>query len=527
MLCNKKIAFYIRLSIEDVDLKSSAKTESNSVANQRKLLQDYYNSHPELKEYEVVEFCDDGYTGTNFNRPRFQEMMDCIKHHEIQCIMVKDLSRFGRDYLEVGSYLELILPVFGTRFISVNDNYDSNNYIGTTGGIELNFRNLINGMYSKDLSVKVRSAIRTRNRRGEYMGGYAFYGYRKDPQNKHKIVVDEQVRHIITRIFDECIAGASATQIAKRLNDDRIASPVTHKKNNGGIYNGKLMEPLSVWTSASIYKILVDERYTGTMISHKAEVVGVSTKKIRSLPKEEWIVTKDTHEAIISHEKFEQAANALKSRCKTVNTNTHSLKVNLFLCGYCGRRLQKSTGKLKYLYCTKGKTDTESLCARIGEDLTAIEDSVLQTVKIHASALVKRSVKKKAMVNQEIPRLKKKIADTGTALQKLKNGKLDLYEEYRQGRLTREEYKHQQDIRKDETERLSRAIEQYKRELEQKGQAQEQTDIVVKEAQEIGILKEFNPEIIGRLISQVYVFPGRRIEINYMSIDSFESTVSS
>lgn len=174
MQCNKTLAFYIRLSAEDADLKSSGKAESNSVTNQRKLLRDYYEQHTELCEYEVVEFCDDGYTGTNFDRPQFMLMMEQIRRREIQAIMVKDLSRFGRDYLEVGAYLELILPLFGTRFISANDNFDSDNFIGTTGGLELALRNLINGLYSRDLSVKVRSANKTRSRRGEYWGGALF-----------------------------------------------------------------------------------------------------------------------------------------------------------------------------------------------------------------------------------------------------------------------------------------------------------------------------------------------------------------
>ena len=147
MLFKKVMALYIRLSIEDGDLKKNTdKTESNSVTNQRKLLMDYIQSHPELSEYELQEYCDDGYTGTNFERPRFQEMMENVKRGQIHCIIVKDLSRFGREYLEVGAYLELILPLFGTRFISVNDAFDSNRYVGTTGGMELALHNLINGM---------------------------------------------------------------------------------------------------------------------------------------------------------------------------------------------------------------------------------------------------------------------------------------------------------------------------------------------------------------------------------------------
>ena len=166
----KTLAMYIRLSVEDGDLRSSQeKSESNSVTNQRKILQSYRDQHSDLLAYRVVEFCDDGYSGTSFERPNFKRMMEMVRHGEIQCILVKDLSRFGRAYLEVGAYLELILPLFGTRFVSVGDAFDSNDYIGTTGGMELALRNLVNGMYSKDLSLKIRSDVKTRNRRSGFL----------------------------------------------------------------------------------------------------------------------------------------------------------------------------------------------------------------------------------------------------------------------------------------------------------------------------------------------------------------------
>ena len=173
---DKVLAFYIRLSSEDRDLKTNAlKNESNSVFNQRRLLQDYYDTHESLHGYKVIVFCDDGVTGTHFDRPKFDELIEMARNQEIHCIMVKDLSRFGRNFLEMGNYLELILPLYGVRFISINDAFDSDDYLGVTGGLELALRNLINNMYSRDLSTKVRSAFRTRNLRGEYWGGNGFY----------------------------------------------------------------------------------------------------------------------------------------------------------------------------------------------------------------------------------------------------------------------------------------------------------------------------------------------------------------
>lgn len=181
---DKIIAKYIRLSSEDCDLDRGSKAESDSIVNQRMVLGAYIKSRDEFDQYQVLEFCDDGYSGTNFERPAFQEMMMLVKSGNIDCVIVKDLSRFGRSYLDVSAYVELIFPMFGIRLISVNDNFDSKDYEGTTGGMELAFRNLIYGMYSRDISMKVRSALKTRRKSGAYIGGHPFYGYQKDPQDK-------------------------------------------------------------------------------------------------------------------------------------------------------------------------------------------------------------------------------------------------------------------------------------------------------------------------------------------------------
>lgn len=522
MLCKKKLAFYIRLSMEDFDLKTSNKTESNSVSNQRKLLQDYYDSHSELKEYEIIEFCDDGYTGTNFDRPRFMAMMELARQKAIHAIIVKDLSRFGRDYLEVGAYLELILPLFGTRFISVNDNFDSNNYIGTTGGLDLALRNLINGLYSKDLSVKIKSANKTRNRRGEYWGGTAFYGYRLDPKNKHKILVDTDVADVIVRIFDECIDGKSALQAAKGLNDDKIPSPAAYKWMTGDFYNGRVADEVPIWTASTVLRILKDERYTGKMVSNKRESVGVSTGKMRPLPREEWIIVDGTHEAIISQDKYDEASIARGGRVKTVNKNTAGNRAdNLFVCGYCGRKLQKSYGTITHLFCMKAGVSSESLCASIHEPIEDIKTHVLFVVKTLAETLMEKSVQVKATVNQEIPRLEKKIAETKRSLQRFQNGKLDLYEEYRQGHISRDKFLLIQEKRQKEMDSLNDDLIELENCLEKLKTGKESINELATDAKDIWALSEYRPDVIRKLVEKVRVYENGRIEIDLLNNDDF------
>lgn len=522
MLSRKKLALYIRLSSEDMDLKSSDKTESYSVSNQRKLLLDYYNNHSDLGQYELVEFCDDGFTGTNFERPQFGKMMELVRQKEIQAIIVKDLSRFGRDYLEVGAYLELILPLLGTRFISVNDQFDSNDYIGTTGGIELALRNLINGLYSKDLSVKIRSANRTRNRRGEYWGGAAFYGYILDSKNKHKLLIDSEVADIVRRIFHECITGSSASQIAKRLNDEGILSPAKYKFQQGGFYNGRIVDATSIWTATAILRILKDERYTGKMISHKRETIGVNTGKLKALPEEEWIIVEGTHEPLISQAIFDEAKTARRSRVKAINRNTAGHRAdNLFVCGYCGRKLQKSSGTLTHLFCLKASVCSDSLCSTVHEPIKELQENVLVMVNVLAQVLVERASELQTNITHEIPEIQKKIAKVDASLKRMQSEKLDLYEEYRLGKITKDRFITIQKKRQAESDLATEMRTRLEEQLKLRQKESEKIVQLEQGAKDASILSAYCPDVIRKLVKQIRVYGDKRFEIDLVFNDNF------
>lgn len=524
-MSDKVLAFYIRLSMEDGDLKTNAdKHESNSVGNQRKLLSDYYKSHEELQQYDVIEFCDDGYSGTNFNRPNFIRMMELVKLGQIHCIMVKDLSRFGREYLEVGAYLEMILPLFGTRFISANDSFDSNDYIGTTGGMELALRNLINGMYSKDLSVKVRSAIKTRNRRGQYWGGQPFYGYKLHPEDKHRLIVDENVRSTVALIYDLCIQGKSTMQIAKHLNELKILSPAQYKKQNGMFYNGRVVQKDKdmIWLGGTVRKILNDERYTGKMISGTRETVGVRSNKMRSLPRDQWAIVEDTHEAIITQEVFNLAKAALSARVKTVNKNTAGNRAyNLFVCGYCGRKLQKSNAKTTHLFCMQARSNHSPECESVHEPLALLQEKVLKIVQTYATVLLdqselsrKQDQSTQAEIQREVNRLQQRI-------QAIAGSKGALYEEYRAGRYTADRFKKLQQKNLEETEHLQQRIELLEQALDTQERQRKARMKAEKEAGGVQLLSEYRPEVICKLVDQVKVYGDGNIEVELKCKDAY------
>lgn len=519
----KVLAFYIRLSVEDGDLRTSEKTESNSVSNQRKILLDYYKKNEDLREYKIVEFCDDGYSGTNFNRPQFQQMMEMIRQGAIHGVIVKDLSRFGREYLEVSGYLELILPLFRVRFISVTDSFDSNDYIGTTGGMELALHNLINSMYSRDLSAKVRSAIRTRNKRGNYWGGQAFYGYLIDPKNKYRLIVDEKARSNVELIFSLCIKGFSTAQIAQELNARNILSPAEYKKQNGMFYNGRTLEKGSLWLGSTIRKILNDERYTGKMISGTRTCVGIRTNKTRVVPKEDWLVVENTHEAIISKETFLKASEALKSRIRTVNKNTAgNRKDNLFVCGYCGRKLQKSQAVQTHLFCIKAQNAPESACSSLHENMAQLQITALKVIKAFIAILLDKAVLEKRKIFSKQTKLEKQIRAAETNLYQIQNGKGELYEEYRSGRMTKEKFMQIQMQRSIESENLQQRVLELKEKLQQWKKQQAALQSVTPDAERIQMLNDYQPQIISKLVDCIRVFAGGKIEIVFKNQDVFQ-----
>lgn len=527
MQCNI-IAMYIRLSVEDGDLMVGSKTESNSVANQRMILEEYIRSKEEFIGCQVVEFCDDGYTGTNFDRPGFQEMMVQVKLKRIGCIIVKDLSRFGREYLDVSSYLELILPVFDIRFISVNDGFDSNDYRGTTGGMELAFRNLLNGMYSRDISVKVKSARKTRERKGEYLGGHPFYGYLKDPKDRHHLIVDEETRPVIEKIFRMSADGMSTTAIAKRLNEDGVLCPVELKKSRGIGYSKKLAEDKALWIQCSVRKIIRDERYLGKMVSNMRRSACVGKNIMLNNKKNDWIIVEDTHEAIVSEELFHQANAALSARLKTTNKNTNWKESgNLFVCGYCGRKLQKSSSKEVYLYCQKSKYVEDTDCSCIHEDLECIQRKVVETLKLMGNALAERVIIKKRKVQDSQENLEKQAEILKRQYEKSKLEKRYLYEAYRDGQMTKDEFIQKQAWHQEKTTELEHQIAKLESRLAKEQKHQEDEIRIREELRSVSDLTDYDADLIGQIVEKIVVYGNGRIELVMKCEDAYKRVFSS
>ena len=442
-------AIYLRLSKEDGDTSSGEKKESNSIANQRKLIEDYLNKHPEITL--VQEFCDDGYTGANFDRPDFQRMMEQVKQRKINCIIVKDLSRFGRDYIDSGKYIEKIFPSLGIRFIAINDNYDSAQSHQAGNEIILPFKNLINDSYSRDISIKIRSNLDIKRRNGEFVGSHVVYGYRRSEEDKNKLVIDQTVAPIIQSIFAMKLDGFSPAQIADKLNNDGVPSPYEYKRLSGSKYQSGFKKQIQTdWGAKAIYRILKNEMYTGTLVQGKTTTPNHKVKTRTTKDESDWMRTENAHDAIIPPALFDTVQRIMleDTRSPSGDDSVHLFSGKVF-CADCQntmvRKRTRSAGK-EYVYfvCNTNKMDKKS-CDSHSIKEQAVCDVALAVIQ----AQVALALDLEAALGQlngiswerrEMERINAKIVRQEEIIEHNKQMKAHLYEDFKSEMITREEY---------------------------------------------------------------------------------------
>ena len=344
-----KIAMYTRISKEDVEKN---KIESESIVNQKSIIENFIKNNKELIESEIISYSDDGYVGSNFERPSIKQLLEDIKQGKINCIIVKDLSRFGRNYIEVSNYLDKIFPFFNIRFIAINDNYDSKNNKNCTTDLDISFKNILYSYYSKDLSTKVKTGLRAKAKKGQYISPFAPFGYKKNEITK-KLEIDEETAPIVKMIFELALEKNSLVNICKILNSMKVPTRSYFKVKNGirKEYNNILDN--KIWKYEDIRIILNNEVYTGCTITFKTKRVKCGSSKI--MKSDDTLKIENTHEPIISKEIF----NKVKS--KNIEQSKDRKPKSIFSyklrCGNCGYSL-----KYNYLYQNKQVVDRKYFC---------------------------------------------------------------------------------------------------------------------------------------------------------------------
>ena len=441
-----RIAVYIRLSVADLDL-GNKKDESNSVVNQRSLLHGFLDRHTELSAFPRVEFIDDGYSGTRADRPAFQKMMHAIRDGEFNVCISKDYSRMFRDYIEMGDCMECVFPLLNVRYISVNDGYDSDDYKGSTGGIDVVMRNIVYDAYSRDLSLKQRSSIQQRAKKGRRATGHPIYGYMIDPEHRAMDVVDPEAAEVVQRIFRMAAEGMKVFSIAKTLNDEGVMSPGEYyrkKHPEKKLYQTAMKH---LWQSPTVKTILESFSYTGAAVAGKSSLSTPCSRKRKTNSKEDWVIVKRMHEAIITEEEYELAQKALHKvpHRKWPEESSYPLK-SLVVCGLCERRIpraRRKKGKARYI-CKYGLFDKKSPCSGVrSQSEEEIEGAVFRAIRAFIETADKRiAVNKKK--EKDIQTEKRKADKTAQSIQesiaKLNHLKMCLYDEFCAGNLEKDKF---------------------------------------------------------------------------------------
>lgn len=512
------IALYTRMSKEDDDVGLfGTKEESNSITNQRMLLYDYINAHPEFHGCKIIEKSDDGYSGKRTDRPGFNELMELVRAGKVNCIIVKDFSRFCRDYIEIGNYLEQLFPFMGIRFIAINDNYDSKEGGKETAGLEVAFKNFIYDFYSRDTSKKLRSVRSEMAKEGKFASANAPYGFLKSPEDKHKLIVDREVAPVIQKIFQLKLSGLSARKITQMLNEAGIPSPAQYALEKKRGMDWRRKNSISGWDSTKVIAILKDERYAGNMVSLKRTLKGIYGKDT-PIDKEDWVRVENTHEAIVYYEDFLRTQETFlvyeKGQPKVID------KTNAFECAHCGRKLSFSRDRKK-LICRYGDANPQAVCHKAAYSETKLKGAVMESLRWHFEQFIKWNELRKMQEEKEEADLDTTLLEKSIDTSEKK--KTRLYEKYREGDLSRDEYISERDmlnVRIDEMKATIQGIEA-KRMLKQSDSSR--IDLLSELIHQYKDSKNLTKELERIFVEQVLVYDAEHITIKWKFDDVFQA----
>lgn len=517
---DRYIAGYMRISDDDEDL-GEGKKESNSIENQRKLIESYVEKHEELSIHLLKEFADDGVSGVSFNRPGVQMLLKEIRENRIQCVVVKDLSRFGRNYIETGDYIEQIFPFLGVRFISIVDNFDS---FKNPAGIEIGLKNLIHDLYSRDLSKKIKSTKALMQKQGVYSGGGVPFGYIRDDGNGKTadFIPDPEAAQVVRQIFTLAADGNTTTKIADILNKKDIPTPGAYKREHEKIRYQMKNDKRNLWTSSQISLIIQNEVYLGTFVSHKLSTVKPGV--VRKIQESEYVKLENHHDKLIEKGVFQKAQKAISTRKKRKgskeNKNPSPLKGKI-KCGCCGYGMSfKPSVKKPYYYCRMG--DSCGSHTRIEPDL--LENIVWDILQ---KMIVVCCEKEKAMQGERIEILsaissiqeKKRILEIKTTHCRI--SRLELYHQWKDDKITKEEYIAGKEKKNSEEAGYQKELEQLSRCLSDSVSVQKQMEQKSGLAMLAGI-QNLTKELADELIERIEVYDDGRVEIKWKIKDIME-----
>ena len=505
---------YCRLSNED-----SQDGESNSIQNQRELLTKYARDHGYTNLKILV---DDGYTGTNFNRPGVQEGFELVKQGLVGCWLCKDLSRFGRDYLTVGQYTDIIFPSYDVRFIAVNDGVDSQR--GDGDGFAA-IRNLFNEWYARDISKKRRISNKIKGNAGEPMGQPP-YGYIKDPNDPKHWIVDDEAAQVVRRVYSMTLEGFGTEQIATRLEKDGVLTPRAYWLTKGIKRPGKgKQQPPTKWNSSSITKILSLQEYCGDILNFKTYSKSYKNKKRIDNDRENWVVFQDVHEAIIERAVYEQVQQKRgKIRKRRTNNGEHNMFSGLLVCADCGSNLHfhfnQGNPEIKYFNCSNYKGNRGTCTSTHYVRVDFLEEVVLGEIRrltkfasLYEDEFVKAVIGHSQQAEQTDRKLKEKELRTLLARDEELDGLFErIYEDNVSGKLSDDRFAKMSRRYEDEQKELSEKIKKLRSEIEKQSSRSMTTDMFIGLVRKYTRARKLTPRMLNELVEKIEVFNAEKID---------------
>lgn len=519
-----RAALYIRLSREDGD-----KAESDSVVNQKRLLTNFVNKQPDIKLYDC--YIDDGWSGANFNRPNFLRMMADVYAQKVDCVIVKDSSRFGRNASESGRYIGEVFPKLRVRYIAVNDAIDS----GRSQGIAIDFlnnsmRGMINEYYVAANSESICSTLDMERRRGDFIGSFAKYGYKKDPADHHKLIIDAEAAKVVRLIYQMYLSGSGIRTIVRYLNDHGIANPSTYKRLSQPNYRTSAAANSSLWSDKTVRRTLQDEMYIGNMVQGKFKKVSYKDKAIIARPENEWIRVQNTHDAIIEKEDFYRVQRLLNNHAKASPISGEvSLFSGLLRCSDCGHSLIKKTNKNPNKTYVYYRCSTHCKCQTACTAHTVSYDKIYHTVLCCIQKMVEIAVDAD-MVMKELRQhqstnnkhdVELQLKNQERELEKVMNLLADLYPDFKSGILNADQYRINKQKLEQTQEKLTQNIEELKLSAENL-QIPHQTNAFVEHFKTHGNIDRLTRPLLTELIEQITVHEDGALDITFRFCDAFE-----
>ena len=524
------VAVYLRLSRDDGD-----KPESESISSQRDLLTDFIGKNNDLEIYDI--YADDGYTGTNFDRPDFKRMIEDVSNKVVNCVVVKDLSRFGRNYIETGKYIETFFPLMGVRFISVNDNVDSVKNPASCNDIMIPFKNIINDEYCRDISKKVRSSLDVRRANGKFIGSFACYGYKKNEIDHNKIEIDPESAEVVRMIYRLFIEGNGMIRIAKILNGMGVLNPSAYKRSKGLNYrhpSNKVNDGL--WCDATVRRILTNEMYIGTMVQGKNKIVSYKVQVSKPVDEAEWVKVPNTHEAIIDKETFDMVQSLLERDTRTSPT---SGKIGLFAgfvkCADCKKAMNKKLisqpyKDYNYFVCSTFKKVDKSACTKHTIRSDKLEKAVLTTLQSQISLAVSmdellQDINSNGKKRKATEQLESILQQKQNERRKCSNILTDLYPDWKAGMISQEQYVALRERYDKEIATIDSAIAEISERIQSASEGVDGDNDFIRSFKKYKNIQKLTREVLVELVNTIYVHEGGEITVELKYRDAFEDAV--